>query len=221
MMDGISSETVTARCDLCQEIFTKSQITQRFCSKRCGKIFWGRELRSRSNPNYRRRVVGVCQLCGGGCESYVCKPCKNAAAKERTKRYREIHGRSDRKNFPPKGVCRKCGGFCKFYVCDVCQYDVIRQDRKKHRKRLQGVESEPYTSTEIAERDGWRCQLCGKAVNKRLKYPNEMSASIDHIIPISKGGTDLKVNVQLTHLFCNISKGNRVTDNGEQLRLLG
>jgi 5-methylcytosine-specific restriction endonuclease McrA len=86
---------------------------------------------------------------------------------------------------------------------------------------MKGVESEPYTHGEIAERDGWRCQLCRKPVNPRKRYPDQMCASIDHIVPISHGGTDVRANVQLAHLFCNMSKGNRAVPQGEQLRLLG
>jgi hypothetical protein len=37
-------------------------------------------------------------------------------------------------------------------------------------------------------------------------------------VPLSKGGDDVKANVQATHLRCNESKGNRGTD---QLRLIG
>jgi 5-methylcytosine-specific restriction endonuclease McrA len=32
---------------------------------------------------------------------------------------------------------------------------------------------------------------------------------MDHIVPISKGGTHTLDNVQMAHRFCNLSKGNR------------
>lgn len=54
------------------------------------------------------------------------------------------------------------------------------------------------------------CAICGKPVDKTLKYPHPLSASVDHIEPISKGGhpSDLD-NLQLTHLICNKTKGNK------------
>jgi hypothetical protein len=33
----------------------------------------------------------------------------------------------------------------------------------------------------------WTCGLCGRPVNSRLRYPNPMSASLDHIVPLSVG----------------------------------
>ena len=32
------------------------------------------------------------------------------------------------------------------------------------------------------------CGICGKPVDKELKYPHPLSACVDHIVPIAKGG---------------------------------
>lgn len=80
----------------------------------------------------------------------------------------------------------------------------------RRRARLKGVESEPYTTDEIAQRDGFRCGLCRRDVNMSLRRPHPRSSSIDHIVPLSKGGDDTRANVQLAHLDCNIRKGNTV-----------
>lgn len=55
------------------------------------------------------------------------------------------------------------------------------------------------------------CAICGQLVDKSLKFPNPLSPSIDHIIPIAKGGhpADLE-NLQLTHLKCNQSKATKI-----------
>ena len=52
------------------------------------------------------------------------------------------------------------------------------------------------------------CAICGQPVDKSLKSPDPMSASIDHIIPVFKGGhpSDLS-NLQLSHRACNRAKG--------------
>lgn len=47
---------------------------------------------------------------------------------------------------------------------------------------------------------GGICQICGKPVCA-------WQISIDHIIPLSKGGTNDEGNLQLTHEFCNKAKG--------------
>lgn len=68
-------------------------------------------------------------------------------------------------------------------------------------------------------RDGWICQICHKRVNKRFKGRHPLAASLDHIIPLSRGGTHTYDNVQLAHLSCNLRKHNNVLPQGEQIRM--
>lgn len=62
------------------------------------------------------------------------------------------------------------------------------------------------------------CAICGRPVDFSLKYPDPWSATIDHIIPIDRGGhpSDLS-NLQLAHFRCNRLKSDYVstkkTDN--------
>ena len=55
------------------------------------------------------------------------------------------------------------------------------------------------------------CGICGKPVDKSIKYPDPMSPTIDHIIPIAKGGhpSDM-ANLQLAHRMCNRAKGTKI-----------
>jgi len=90
--------------------------------------------------------------------------------------------------------------------------------RRKRRAKIRGVKHEPYNTNYIFLRDNWTCGICGRKINKRLKHPNLYCASIDHIVPISKGGQYIPSNVQAAHLRCNLSKYNvRIG----QLRLFG
>lgn len=62
----------------------------------------------------------------------------------------------------------------------------------------------------IVERDEGICQLCGNSVDVDARFPDRQSPSRDHIIPLSRGGSDLPENVQLAHLGCNMDKGASV-----------
>lgn len=46
------------------------------------------------------------------------------------------------------------------------------------------------------------CPLCGMPMHIT-------EVSIDHIVPISKGGTNDRSNLQLTHVWCNLEKGDK------------
>lgn len=55
------------------------------------------------------------------------------------------------------------------------------------------------------------CAICGRPVDKSLKSPDPMSASIDHIIPVSKHGDPVAMdNLQLTHRACNRAKSDKL-----------
>ena len=54
------------------------------------------------------------------------------------------------------------------------------------------------------------CGICGLPVDKSLKYPNQMCATVDHIIPLNKGGTNELSNLQLAHRFCNRQKSDKL-----------
>lgn len=79
--------------------------------------------------------------------------------------------------------------------------------------------SKAVKSAEIFEACKWICQLCGQKVNKKLKFPNPMSPSLDHIIPLSKGGAHIESNCQLAHLSCNKKKNSAPAPLGEQIRI--
>lgn len=55
------------------------------------------------------------------------------------------------------------------------------------------------------------CGICGKPVDFSYKYPHPLSACIDHIIPIAKGGhpSDMD-NLQLAHWTCNRQKSDKL-----------
>lgn len=71
----------------------------------------------------------------------------------------------------------------------------------------------PVDHIEIFERDGYICQLCGTGVLPFVNHRHRLYPSIDHIIPLAKGGTHEPSNVQTAHRGCNSSKGPRLRMN--------
>ena len=81
---------------------------------------------------------------------------------------------------------------------------------KGHKRRAAkyGVDYEWIDSRKVYDRDGWICGLCHEPVDPELTYPDPMSASLDHIIPMSRGGPHLDSNVQCSHWICNVRKSD-------------
>lgn len=50
------------------------------------------------------------------------------------------------------------------------------------------------------------CALCGQPIDYNLKYPDLMSFTLDHIIPLKRGGRDTLDNGQAAHFKCNRAK---------------
>lgn len=56
------------------------------------------------------------------------------------------------------------------------------------------------------------CGICGQPVDFDLKYPNPLAATVDHIVPIAKGGHPSAIeNLQLAHWICNRRKSDKLT----------
>jgi hypothetical protein len=93
----------------------------------------------------------------------------------------------------------------------------IRNEQKRLRKARQSAAYVQHVHRQrIYERDGWKCGVCHCKVNPSLKAPHPKSKTIDHIVPLSKGGTHEPRNVQLAHYGCNSRRG---TKGPAQLRL--
>ncbi|MBI4615916.1 MAG: HNH endonuclease [Planctomycetes bacterium] len=70
----------------------------------------------------------------------------------------------------------------------------------------------PFTRKNIYRRDSYTCQYCGA-------QPGTPELSIDHVLPLSRGGKNTWTNCVLACLRCNKRKGNRTPDeSGLRLR---
>jgi len=83
----------------------------------------------------------------------------------------------------------------------------VSNNATRHERRARSEATiEKFDPLEIYIRDEWMCQICGSEVDPETRYPDPMSASIDHTVPLSKGGDHTRQNTRLAHLRCNIAK---------------
>lgn len=118
--------------------------------------------------------------------------------------------------------CRDCDAVgvvrASIWLCADCSAKRKRDIwRRVNTKRRGARTTERYTLAEIGDRDGWRCHLCSRRVNRLLAGTHQRGPTIDHLVPISRGGMDEPRNVALAHRQCNSARGTRGT---VQLRLV-
>lgn len=174
----------------CSKFFVPTHHKQEFCSDRCRNIYTkeykamkGKEYLEKRNK-YKQPMIGYCFTC---CKFFI----KNSA----TQKYCSEE-------------CRKIG-FQKYL--DSEEYKITsRTSVMKRRAAKKGNKVGKIDINWINERDGFKCQICFKKVDFTLKSPHPMSASYDHIYPLSRGGEHSNANLCLTHRICNTKKLNTV-----------
>jgi 5-methylcytosine-specific restriction endonuclease McrA len=125
--------------------------------------------------------------------------------------------------------------------CDYCgrTYESNRTDRahcgdprcraKWHSKRMgpyvqarraakAGVAAESFAAAEIFERDAHRCWICGDEALIEVPKTHPLRATLEHVVPLSRGGAHTRANVRCAHLICNLQKGDRVLPERLPLR---
>ena len=57
------------------------------------------------------------------------------------------------------------------------------------------------------------CGICGQPVDFEYKFPHPLSPTVDHIIPVAKGGHPSALeNLQLAHRCCNRAKADSLIE---------
>ena len=208
----------------------RKQVVRKFCDRECGNKFSSAQ-QSAERAAARAALGRKCQQCGVGIDDrnrqarFCSALCSDiAAGRRRAEPLTEIECALEECQvvFTPKSRIQKC---CCTHHGQVHYNRVSRatgrqkpepwSDRRRanHHKRRALKKKLPAADIrplDIYERDSWTCGLCGDGIDPDTAWPDPLSASLDHILPLSKGGHHVPENVQAAHLSCNVRKGNRV-----------
>lgn len=107
-----------------------------------------------------------------------------------------------------------CSARCtRVHTKSQADYKEKTKAYKKKRKALErGAKTgTPFKYKDIFARDGWKCQMCGVDTPERLRGTYKHNApELDHIIPLSKGGTHSIDNAQTLCRSCNAWKSDKI-----------
>ncbi len=78
----------------------------------------------------------------------------------------------------------------------------------KRQEQIQRAYVEPVNVKKVYRKDKGVCQICGLEVPFDTSSSNIWGATVDHIIPLSKGGKHSLSNCQLAHRMCNSIKSD-------------
>jgi 5-methylcytosine-specific restriction endonuclease McrA len=196
--DPDAAKSWNAPCELCERCGKQPpmQGSRQFCSKACA--------RAGARAKTRRPPVFTCPGCSAEFETSSrkgrserhCPDCATAQKKVLNARlYAELS--------PEKLAELRANGA---QWSREHPESARASQRRRRALRLQATVEE-FTDQEIFDRDGWVCGICHDPVDPALRWPHLFSASLDHIVPLSKGGPHSRANAQLAHLTCNIRKG--------------
>ena len=99
----------------------------------------------------------------------------------------------------------------KQYCSSDCREWTAKQIKAERDKEYENKRNIKLKSR-IYFRDNGICGICQEHIDTSLKYPDQMSFSIDHIVPRSKGGKHNFDNLRSAHWICNINRQDKPDD---------
>lgn len=210
-------------CEHCgnqREKDKRSSADQKYCSITCGQAAYRAANKDRINADLRQAnaskplISHSCGQCGGSFESrhkmkkFCSQKCRNRWL-DKNNPIRCSESDCDR-GVRAKGLCAM--HWRREARADGRESNPEWDDRRRanyHKRRaLKALApAEDVRPAVVYERDSWICGLCSSPVDPSLSYPDPMSASLDHVLPLSRGGHHTYENTQLAHLSCNVQKG--------------
>ena len=207
-------------CQQCNAPYkTAYKERDKFCSRECA---FAHKAAKPKLPNERPMLD--CQQCGGAfdqktTELFCSDECRKIYNARKTKE------KAERKHTPARLLCKECGGafepgyaskrrsFCGAACADKWQSSNSLNSRaRKYLRSYYGkltVEIyTPISSQNVYTRDNWLCGICALPIDQQAKPGEPFSASVDHIVPLSRGGIHTYANVQAAHHLCNRRKGS-------------
>lgn len=185
--------------------------------------------RAKSLEARKQRPPIVCGHCGaefcyfGKGPKAICDPCVS----ERQRLMNRGHRFASQAKRCQADACDRlvnCRGLCSMHyrrwmkangLWKPSPSDGWTDARRAHHARRKALKrgaagAIAFDRDDIFARDGHMCMLCWTPLDMQAAYPHPKSPTIDHIVPLAKGGTHTPDNVQAACARCNVRKSDRL-----------
>lgn len=182
-----------------------------FCTEKCKQKFHNTKSR-RARSGLRPTEPKNCEFCG---QSFMpkkrdAKYCADKWCSQAAYHRRKALGQELPKSFDVS--CNGCGTQFTAKKSDArwCSKTCANRHWGNVRARQARVrDAGSYADRDVFIRDNWVCHLCGEAIDPDLPRTDSMGATIDHVMPLARGGDDSLENVRAAHFLCNVRKGSK------------
>jgi 5-methylcytosine-specific restriction endonuclease McrA len=167
-------------CHHCQAKFY-SAAKRRFCSRSCGYARTQIEQSNKGKDKRRQKVDAT------GFVTTICSWCKEP----RTYEYQQ-------------------GGHNAYHP--DCTIEARRARYRIKTVKRQGLVNKPsrLAADEVVRVYGNNCAICNEPIDLSLKRTSSKGLTVDHWIPLSKGGSDDMSNLRPAHWNCNRKKSDKL-----------
>lgn len=206
---GILATIACARCGADKQV--RHHLRTALCARCAKDDSHARERQRQAAQRKRPRPLTICSACGRTRESQHQCPCEHRRPVSRLA-LRDCQWCGNAFRFRPKATSP--GLYCAWqcYVASVKGAAKCWSNTEKARLRRKGTRADPDRERVIPkvvfERDGWRCHICRKKLGKP-SGPLGQRPSLDHVVPLSKGGKHTYANCRAAHQSCNSGKSNK------------
>lgn len=188
---------------------------------------------------YKNRTHNLCRKCADRVRSFIkckqhwehrsCLGCGSEFCSSKMKycsddcRYKKHlrdakKSRSENPKFQQTSSCVRCGSKFSFVHSGTDRKFCSAACRRRawdetSRSRPSRIERQPDYSVafRILREAHWVCSSCGIKTPEKLRGTHELNApEVDHIVPLSRGGTHEYENLQCLCKSCNSSKGAKL-----------
>lgn len=210
----MADKTRASECVVCGAPIEQKQFgrPRSHCSRKCRELLYAAKLKQEriyKNPF----VIRGCLACGNSFRTNTIY-----------KKFCTVECRSDfhRRSGPDRSAiffsnCPDCqclmvlknhGGINR-KPCKDCRRrrNSLINARKNNMRKAAGQLT--VSVFDLAARDGSSCNICRKKINLDLPGSHKWGPTIDHLLPVSMGGSNEPANLALAHRQCNTIRNNR------------